>query len=82
MSTKKKSKTQPKTIWNYGKPPSIGWWPASICQQKRAIRWWNGKVWSVASSPDCDKETAAKDAAIPSGNQLGVQWSQRWWTQK
>jgi hypothetical protein len=36
---------------NYGRPPSIGWWPTG----KHTLRWWNGEVWSWLCV-DTDKE--------------------------
>lgn len=34
--------------WHKGKPPAVGWWPASKNFDSRCLRWWNGEKWSVA----------------------------------
>ena len=38
--------------WKKGKPPSIGWWPASKRYDINTIRWWDGKHWSMAFRAD------------------------------
>lgn len=35
-------------VWNFGPPPSIGWWPADFFPfNDETIRWWNGEYWSL-----------------------------------
>lgn len=47
------------TKWNSGPPPSVGWWPTRgiesdgrVVRRNDEIRWFDGKRWSVAVSPD------------------------------
>ena len=49
-----------KTVWHKGPPPSVGWWPASVCEDSTCIRWWNGKWWSTP----CYKNTLLVNVAV------------------
>lgn len=66
--------------WHKGPPPEIGWWPASLVQDEQAIRWWNGKFWSVAAFPEDSAKKAATYAAKKSAHGLSwIKWTDRWW---
>lgn len=66
--------------WNFGPPPSIGWWPASTYFERTSIRWWNGKNWSMAAHPSCSAEGAAKFAYMPAfKDSQPILWTKRWW---
>ena len=41
-------------VWHSGPPPSIGWWNASVKQDRTAWRWWNGKGWSLVAYESAD----------------------------
>ena len=47
------------TKWHKSPPPEIGWWPASIKMNKQALRWWNGKYWSINAYINYTAEEAA-----------------------
>lgn len=66
-----------KRQWHSGPPPSVGWWPASVCEDPEAIRWWDG-VWSLMAVPENDAETAAWLAGQPA-DQDQIKWTERWW---
>lgn len=34
------------TDWQRGKPPSVGWWNASLTRNPKVRRWWNGSYYS------------------------------------
>lgn len=44
----------PADEWNYGPPPSLGWWPVRLQQHDpkkfQCIGWWNGRCWAVVAS--------------------------------
>jgi hypothetical protein len=42
-----------------GPPPSVGWWPASMWRDSNAVRWWNGKFWSITAYPGMSSRQAA-----------------------
>ena len=68
-----------KRQWHSGPPPSVGWWPASIVENPKTIRWWDGDVWSIAINPSCDAKIAARYAAIRNLHQAQIKWTERWW---
>jgi len=49
--------------WHKGPPPHIGWWNASLMNDPKSWRWWNGKHWSDNCFPSEDENTAALQAA-------------------
>jgi hypothetical protein len=66
------------TTWRKGPPPSIGWWPASVCRDRAVLRWWNGQWWSHAAWP----YTPAKKAAAAARRkeiwrQEDIEWAKR-----
>ena len=67
-----------KRQWHSGPPPSVGWWPASIDENPKTIRWWDG-MWSVAAHPDDDSRTAAQLAKLLAPRQQSIKWTERWW---
>lgn len=69
-------RNQPK--WNYGPPPSVGWWPASDCRNPLALRYWDGEVWSFSALHSFDAVMAASMARTKSTNPQ-IRWSARWW---
>jgi hypothetical protein len=65
------------TTWHKGPPPSIGWWPASICRDPSIFRWWNGKWWSCGCVARYSAQTAARDATVKSQFQDEIEWTER-----
>lgn len=67
--------------WNKGRPPSIGWWPASIIRKPTVLRWWDGKRWSQLANPRDTEHVAAYQAAhyAQDWQQREMVWSDRWW---
>lgn len=65
------------TTWHKGPPPSVGWWPASRQRDKKALRWWNGKVWSVVCYSHFHANVVAKRAATATEPQIGIKWTER-----
>jgi hypothetical protein len=67
--------------WRKGPPPSIGWWPASVCKEPGCVRWWNGKHWSLAAWADTYVAVAASSARRRAPNQIDIEWTDRpaWW---
>jgi len=63
--------------WRKGKPPSIGWWPASIKKIPGVYRWWDGEQWSAAIFRMCTAEEAGKVASVPSIHSKQVLWQLR-----
>jgi hypothetical protein len=69
-------------MWHKGKPPSIGWWPASVQRDQKCIRWWNGKHWSAPAYQHYDAFFAAIEAEIPDRRIQEIEWSYPWWEKK
>ena len=71
--------TKPK--WNKGAPPSIGWWPASVYKNERAIRWWDGSKWSGVAFPEYSAESAAAMVKFKwiCTKDSPIKWTKRWW---
>ena len=67
-----------KQKWFSGPPPSIGWWPASVAKDQRALRWWDG-VWSAAAYEGNSADTVARMARTPSyvGPVGSIRWTHR-----
>jgi hypothetical protein len=65
--------------WHKGKPPAIGWWPASTIQAKTVVRWWDGKCWSIACDIGLSAKTASFHADVKDRYQSSVKWTKRWW---
>lgn len=64
--------------WHSGKPPSIGWWPASSIFAEDMYRWWNGKKWSAPVSRHVTAKVAAFWAGCTvSGKDHIVYWKDR-----
>jgi hypothetical protein len=60
--------------WHKGPPPSIGWWPASVCFDTECIRWWDGNKWGDA----CYANTSVKVAEIRAQRRANYQNSIKW----
>ena len=63
--------------WRKGPPPSIGWWPASLCRSSRSLRWWDGKGWSLHTFPEDNLEDVSRRAALKSPSQDDIEWTDR-----
>ena len=70
--------------WRNGRPPSIGWWPASVSRLSTSLRWWNGRHWSIAAFASFDSTLAAECAAQPRLDEHAgrIRWTDRWWEGK
>lgn len=53
-----------KTKWHSGPPPSVGWWPASMCGNYACFRWWDGSRWSAAAWAEDTKDQASFAAGV------------------
>lgn len=55
---------EPITLYHYGAPPSLGWWPTIIDYpvpvDSADLRWWDGQQWSYAVSIHCTAYTAGR----------------------
>jgi hypothetical protein len=63
-----------------GAPPSVGWWPTRSEEPKRyAMRWWNGRRWSIY----CDQEDAEMGLLNHRSHMgalaPGIRWTYPWW---
>jgi hypothetical protein len=67
------------TTWHKGPPPSVGWWPASTCDQDGVFRWWNGEWWSVVAFDDMTADQAEESAKIAEElpGQKYIEWTER-----
>lgn len=65
--------------WRRGKPPHIGWWPASISQCPTLLRWWNGHKWSYPVIHACTAEYAGVEAQKLEPDASGIFWTDPWW---
>ena len=63
--------------WFSGPPPSCGWWPASVAEKAKAVRWWNGEYWSIPVSVRMHKIKAADKATRKSIFTDVVRWQHR-----
>ena len=63
--------------WHSGPPPSLGWWPASIFRDSKAIRWWDGKCWSLPCYQGESLKTIASDAEQKCPKLIGIEWKNR-----
>lgn len=67
-------------VWQSGPPPNVGWWPASIGDDVRVLRFWNGEFWSdwvvPYSSIQQVEMRCCHEALSP---QSEIRWAQRWW---
>jgi hypothetical protein len=52
------------TKWHSGPPPSIGWWPASVNENPKFFRWYDGAEWSASVTESDNAEYAAACAVI------------------
>jgi hypothetical protein len=50
-----------------------------MCEDHEAIRWWDGKKWSIPAYPDQLPEDAAKKAKKRAMFPANVMWTDRWW---
>jgi hypothetical protein len=64
--------------WNKGRPPDIGWWPASVSQQSTVLRYWNGEHWSRPCHPRSNESTV-EDVTKTTTFFDNIEWSERWW---
>ena len=65
------------TVWYCHKPPSIGWWTASVRYNKDTYCWWDGEQWSLAVSSRLDSWQAGQWAKIPNPLSFLVSWRDR-----
>lgn len=65
------------TVWHKGPPPSVGWWIASTLRDKDALRWWNGRDWSMVAFRRYSPERAAAQAKIRASSNLKIEWADR-----
>jgi hypothetical protein len=65
------------TTWHKGPPPSIGWWPASIFHDPQRLRWWNGRLWSIAAHSRMSVGEAAIRAHKIDRWQSHIEWTER-----
>jgi hypothetical protein len=64
-------------MYRKGKPPFVGWWPASIeATAFRVYRWWDGEQWSFCAHRWMTPEAAAEWASRKSLHK-DIQW--RYW---
>lgn len=68
-----------KRQWHSGPPPSVGWWPASKCDDPEIVRWWDGNAWSFAVGVLFSARMAAYYAEKIAAGQEEVKWTERWW---
>jgi hypothetical protein len=66
-----------KTEWFKGPPPSIGWWPASLMQDKTIVRWWNGNRWSLESKRGDAMDRVVYRAGHQSLYSEDIEWTHR-----
>jgi hypothetical protein len=66
-------------VWRRGKPPHIGWWPASICYCPTLLRWWDGRRWSYPAIHVSTAEFAALEALKFESDGAGIFWTDPWW---
>lgn len=68
-----------KPIWNKGKPPSNGWWPASSNTLQNCYRWYDGRCWSYSVTESFSAITAAHIANMTLSNNESkfILWKQR-----
>jgi hypothetical protein len=65
------------TTWRKGPPPSVGWWPASVCRERRSLRWWDGMRWSITASCYVTAMEASWRAKQPDIWQNTIEWTDR-----
>ena len=66
--------------WHKGPPPSVGWWPASVARDPRALRWWDGTCWSNVAWDTVTERTALNIATLQPPTELAdIEWSEPWW---
>lgn len=72
--------TAQKRIFHAGPPPHVGWWNASVCKDRKAWRWWDGKEWSCAAMWfDTVGLAAAQAARYQTAAHKGrIEWSDYW----
>ena len=80
MTYEKAFKKAAKQAYHDGSPPSKGWWPTRSEEPERyAMRWWNGKAWSVY----CDQEDAEMGLLNRDSRMCamapGIRWAHPWW---
>lgn len=65
--------------WHKGPPPSIGWWPASLCRDASSVRWWNGGGWSISQYEGCSASSVAHAATLRVSSywQPQIEWQDR-----
>ena len=68
-----------KQKWFSDPPPSIGWWPASVAKDRKALRWWDGSQWSAAVYKSNSAATVERMARTPSfvGPVGSIEWTHR-----
>lgn len=63
--------------WHSGPPPSIEWWPASMQDDSRCLRWWDGLGWSTAFYKGDTMRRISEAADIPSSSEFPIKWQHR-----
>jgi hypothetical protein len=66
-----------KKHWHSSPPPSIGWWPASVCEDDYVIRWWNGKHWSIMCDRRMKGDEIGWNASVPTKSVMLIKWCAR-----
>ena len=64
-------------VWHKGPPPSRGWWPASVTRDISAVRWWDGKAWSVPAYRGDPLFLVENAASVVSAGQHRIEWRAR-----
>lgn len=63
-----------------GSPPSAGWWPTvSHLPNLYAMRWWNGKEWSVYCSQRDAEAVQLDNASCMCAVARNIRWAHPWW---
>jgi len=67
-----------KPHWRSGFPSAPGWYPASLVQNIKLLRFFNGAKWSIGIGP-FDTEITAADIGIVMRKD-DIEWTDPWWT--
>jgi len=64
-----------KRKWYKGPPPHVGWWNASLMNDPRAWRWWNGRHWSTSAKANYSHYEAFRAANASYMGTAEIEWS-------
>lgn len=67
--------TEENRVWRNGPPPHVGWWNASIFQDDKMWRWWNGIFWSTSVRFTATRAYAAECSSNESPSSFAVKWT-------